>query len=383
MAFVAALVNLIIVGALGNQWYVEHVADKQASNGANRILKGVPAAFRWRYSHWSGDHGLRLGEVVGSGALIVLVFLLTWMIIRAQLRPRGFFGAGFAVWGGVLLSAVVASMIGTFVSYPGLYGKAPNPLGTTRFWWSVLEGPSAQVVLFGLLAGLITGFVCAMITVTQGVDSDEDDEDDAPRPEDAFFPPRAPQLTSPAAQVAAASYGPGQSAGFDGNPDLADYGWSPEEAATRTQALPEQGFRTADRFSAPAAPGSPAAEEEGTKRHPLYAEPRPEAAPAPADERPVDPTQEIPVRDPSRSGPMPRYDSGPPAAEAPAPPAPQQMTGAGGVPPMPADPADTTAQTPAAEPVAPPQQSTEPGLSDPTPTAEQPRVQDDGPPPPS
>lgn len=330
MAFVAALVNLIIVGALGNQWYAEHVADKQASNGANRILKGVPSAFRWRYSHWSGDHGLRLGEVVGSGSLIVLVFLLTWMIVRAQLRPRGFFGAGFAIWGGVLLSAVVASMIGTFVSYPGLYGTAPNPLGTTRFWWSVLEGPSAQVVLFGLLAGLITGFVCAMITVTQGVDSDEDDEDEAPRPEDAFFPPRAPQLTSPAAQVAAASYGPGQAAGFDGNPELADYGWSPEEAAARTQALPA------------------AAEEEGTKRHPLYAEPRSDAAPAPADERPVDPTQEIPLRDPTRSGPMPRFESGPPAA-------PQQMTGAGGVPPMPA----------------------EPGLSDPTPTAEQPRVEDD------
>ncbi len=349
MALVAALVNLIIVGALGNQWYVEHVADKQASNGANRILKGVPSAFRWRLSHWSGDHGLRLGEVVGSGALIVLVFVLTWMIVRAQLRPRGFFGAGFAIWGGVLLSAVLASMVGTFVSYPGLYGKSANQLGTTRFWWSVLEGPSTQVILFGLVAGFITGLVCAMITVTQGVESD--DEDEAPRPEDAFFPPRAPQLTSPTAQVAAASYGPGQAAGFDGNPELAEYGWSPEEAAARTQAMPAQGDRPA--------------QEEGATRHPLYAEPQREAVPDTPDERPIDPTQELPLRDPTQSGPMPRYDPGPGASAEPAP--------TEAVPAQPAPDAPAPGAPAAAQPAEPDRDS---GT-----TAEQPRVGSEPPPP--
>jgi hypothetical protein len=229
VAFVAGLVTAVVIAAAGNQWYLEHIATKSSSNGANAILKRVPAAFGWRLSHWSGDHGLRLGEVVGCAAVIILVFLITWTVVRAQRRPRGFFGPLFSIWGVVLFSAVISAMAQAFVSYNGLFPSHANPLGTTRFWWSVLEGPSAPVILWGLAVGFVVALICALITVGQR--AEEPAEEEPRRPEDAFFPPRTPQLAAPAPAVSSAA----------GNPELAAYGWSPEDAASRTSTLPTSG----------------------------------------------------------------------------------------------------------------------------------------------
>lgn len=265
VAVVAAVVNLVVIAAAGNQWYYDHVAIKSSSNGANATIKQVPVAFRWRLSHWSGDHNLRLGEVVASASVVILVFLLTWIVIRSQRRPRGFFGPFFAIWGLEMLSAVVASIVGTFISYPGLFGGRANPLGTTRFWWSVIEGPAAQVIMWALCVGFIAALLCALITMGQKAEP----FDEPGRPEDAFFPPRTPDLTAPPAAAMAA--------GAD-NPELAGYGWTPEEAATRTQTLPTAAGGEPGRFEPPAE--VPVAEDAPTKQHRLYAPP-PEPAPEP------------------------------------------------------------------------------------------------------
>jgi hypothetical protein len=257
VAMVAAVVNLVVIAAAGNQWYYDHVATKSSSNGANATIKQVPVAFRWRLSHWSGDHNLRLGEVIASASVVILIFLLTWIVIRSQRRPRGFFGPFFAIWGLEMLSAVVASMVGTFISYPGLYGGRANPLGTTRFWWSVIEGPAGHVIMWALCVGFIAALLCALVALGQVAEP----FDETGRPEDAFFPPRSPDLTAPPAAA---------------QPELAGYGWAPEEA-TRTQTLPNtEGGATAP-FESPAE--VPVAEDAPTQQHRLYAPP-PEAEPS-------------------------------------------------------------------------------------------------------
>jgi hypothetical protein len=258
VAVVAAVVNLVVIAAAGNQWYYDHVAIKSSSNGANATIKQVPVAFRWRLSHWSGDHNLRLGEVIASASVVVLVFLLTWVVIRSQRRPRGFFGPFLAIWGLEMLSAVVASMVGLFISYPGLFGGRANPLGTTRFWWSVIEGPAGQVIMWALCVGFIAALLCALITMGQKAEP----FDEPGRPEDAFFPPRTPDLTAPPAAAVAAG---------TANPELAGYGWAPEEAAAKTQALPTTEGGEPARFEPPAE--VPVAEDAPTQQHRLYAPP--------------------------------------------------------------------------------------------------------------
>ena len=329
VATVAAVVNLVVIAAAGNQWYYDHVAIKSSSNGANATIKQVPVAFRWRLSNWSGDNNLRLGEVVASGLVIVLVFFLVWIVVYSQNRPRGFFGPFFAVWGLEMLSAVVASMVGTFISYQGLFGGRANPLGTTRFWWSVIEGPAAQVIMWALCVGFIAALLCALITIGQKAEPVED----LARHEDAFFPPRTPDLAAPPAVAAGAAAGAG-------NPELAAYGWAPEEAAARTQTLPTtEGAQEPPRSDPPAE--VPVTEDTPTEHHRLYApppepepEPAPQATPEPesapqaarepadesgsdqasygASEGAADETRELPTTEPP--------DSVPPAAQAAEPP---------------------------------------------------------------
>jgi hypothetical protein len=297
VATVAAVVNLVVIAAAGNQWYYDHVAVKSSSNGANATIKQVPVAFRWRLSHWSGDHNLRLGEVIAAGTVVLLVFFLTWIVIYSQSRPRGFFGPFFAIWGLEMLSAVVASMVGTFISYPGLFRGRANPLGTTRFWWSVIEGPAAQVILWALCVGFIAALLCALITVGQRAEPIEQ----AARPEDAFFPPRSPDLAAPpAAPVGAGA----------GNPELAAYGWSPEEEATRTQALPTTAGEGSGGSDPPA--GAPVAEDAPTQQHRLYAPP-PEPEPSPErSEGTQSATQQIPATEaPGSSAPSDQAEEPP------------------------------------------------------------------------
>ena len=322
VATVAAVVNLVVIAAAGNQWYYDHVAIKSSSNGANATIKQVPVAFRWRLSNWSGDNNLRLGEVVASGLVIALVFFLVWIVIYSQSRPRGFFGPFFAIWGLEMLSAVVASMVGTFISYPGLFGSRANPLGTTRFWWSVIEGPAAQVIMWALCVGFIAALLCALITIGQKAEPAED----LARPEDAFFPPRTPDLAAPPAVTAAAAGA--------GNPELAAYGWAPEEAAARTQTLPTTEGAQEPAGSEPPAE-VPVAEDTPTEHHRLYApppepepapqaapepEPAPQAGPEPASDRAsdgasegaADETREIPTTEPSESAPPADQTAEPP-----------------------------------------------------------------------
>jgi hypothetical protein len=286
VAAVAAAVNLVVIIAAGNQWYYDHVAVKSSSNGANATIKQVPVAFRWRLSHWSGDQNLRLGEVIASALVVILVFLLTWVVIRSQRRPRGFFGPFFAVWGLEMLSAVVASMVGTFISYPGLFRGRANPLGTTRFWWSVIEGPAAQVIMWALCVGFIAALLCALITVGQRAEPVEEPAG----PEDAFFPQRTPELSAPPAAAVAAGAG---------NPELAGYGWSPEEAA-RTQTLPTTAGEESARSESPA--GVPVSEDAPTQQHRLYAPPpEPEPSTGSMPEVGQSATQELPATEASES----------------------------------------------------------------------------------
>lgn len=324
VAVVAALINLAVIAAVGNQWYLDHILDKSSSNGANEILKRVPHAFSWELSHWSGDHGLRLGHLIGCATVVVLVFFLTLIVVRAQRRPRGFFGSLFAIWGVVLFSAVLAAMVTAFASYNGVYGDQPNPLGTTRFWWSVTEGPASTVVLWGLAVGLLTALFCAFMTALQGLDED-DYADGAPRPEDAFFPPRTPQLGAPASPATAVA------ASGAGNPELAAYGWSPQEHPAdeptaqqptaqhaaddqHTEQLPAQPQPEPQPEPAPRAESEPEPEPdrspdpepdpapETEQRHRLYSappeQPAEDGSDEPAGSGRVDPTQEIPVREP-------------------------------------------------------------------------------------
>jgi hypothetical protein len=164
VALSAALVELVIVAAAGNQWVVEHLVRNESASEAARTreLKAVLTAFPWRWTPESHQRMIWLGEIVAGISLVILVFLLVFAFVAPIRAPRSFVSVWLGVWGLVLGITQIAAIGRTMIAYSELPDGA-NPQRLGRFSFAIFDGPTAETVLFGGVSGLIVAIVAGVV----------------------------------------------------------------------------------------------------------------------------------------------------------------------------------------------------------------------------
>ena len=288
VALGAAVAELVLVAAAGNQWIVKHLVENARADELPRDhqLKAVLTGFSWRFTPVSHERAIWLGGIIAAAGLVVLVFLVVLAFVGAMRPPRSFFAVLFGTWGLVLGLTQLAAIGRMAIAFSDLFVHSRDGEGLGRFWFPIFHGPSSASVLFGGVTGLIVAIVAAILaSATNGTATQRDEE------EDAFSP--VPE-----------SGGPGSGADSDtrvGSPwqqaDSTTRSWSaPTTTAARWSSGPET---SSERFeggrpagpSAPAGSGAPPARSGG-------AEP---AGSGPAGSRP--PASGPPASGPPASGP--------------------------------------------------------------------------------
>ncbi|HEY3716714.1 MAG TPA: hypothetical protein VGL39_19475 [Jatrophihabitantaceae bacterium] len=176
VAFCAAIVELVLVAAAGNQWIVNHLVKNESARELprNRELKSALTAFPWRWTPRSHERMLWLGEVVAVVGMVVVVFLLVIALVGPMRPPRRFLPVFLGVWGVVVGLTQIAAIGRALLAYGNL-PKDVDPEGLGRFWFSVFNGPTAETVLFGGVSGLIVAIVTGIVAAvtSRGTDKTE------------------------------------------------------------------------------------------------------------------------------------------------------------------------------------------------------------------
>jgi len=176
VALCAAIVELVLVAAAGNQWVVNHLVKNASARELprNRELKAALTAFPWRWTPRSHERMLWLGEVVAVLGLVVVVFLLVIALVGPMRPPRRFLPVFLGVWGVVVGLTQIAAIGRALLSYGNL-PKEIDPERLGRFWFAVFNGPTADTVLFGGVSGLIVAIVTGIVAAvtSRGTDQTE------------------------------------------------------------------------------------------------------------------------------------------------------------------------------------------------------------------
>ena len=129
VALSAALAELVVVAAAGNQWVVDHLVHnaKPSELPRNRELKAALTSFPWR---WTPEHHQRmlwLGEVVAAVGLVVVLFLLMLAFVGPMRAPRRFVAVFLGAWGIVVALTQIAAIGQTVLAYSDLDKSAVDP----------------------------------------------------------------------------------------------------------------------------------------------------------------------------------------------------------------------------------------------------------------
>jgi hypothetical protein len=165
VALGAALAELIIVAAAGNQWVVNHLIRHPAANELprDRLLKLALTSFSWRFTAQSGQHMIWLAGIVSAAGLVVAVFLLVWAFVGPMRPPRNFVSVFLGTWGIVVVVTQIAAVGQALLAFGDLFEHGHDPDGLGRFWFSMFHGPGAGSVLFGGASGLLVALVTAIL----------------------------------------------------------------------------------------------------------------------------------------------------------------------------------------------------------------------------
>jgi hypothetical protein len=179
VAFCAALAELVVVAAAGNQWVVDHLARnaKPSELPRNRELKAALTSFPWR---WTPEHHQRmlwLGEIVAVVGLVVVLFLLMLAFVGPMRAPRRFVAVFLGTWGIVVALTQIAAIGQGMLAYSDLDKSSVDPDRLGRFWFGVFDGPTSETVLFGGASGLIVAIVAGAVAVLTSRRADEADEE--------------------------------------------------------------------------------------------------------------------------------------------------------------------------------------------------------------
>jgi hypothetical protein len=288
VALCAALVELIVLAAAGNQWVYDRLVKHESTNELVRTqrLKATLTSFAWRFTPEQHQRMLWLGEVVAVVGLIIVVFLLVLAFVAPIRGQRSFVTVFLGTWGIVFGLTQLAAIGRTMIAYGDvLHRKDPDNLG--RWWYAAFDGPTAETVLFGLVSGLLVGIVAGIVAVITSRGFDEADEPGMPMPGD-----EGPAWS--------AALGSTQAMGPMGEPERS---WAPREPEPPPWPQP---------WSPP--PREPEAERRGewgnvtestgvTQALPPEAVPPPE--PTTEITRPRQPPADLPGRPPGSTGRLP------------------------------------------------------------------------------
>jgi hypothetical protein len=240
IALVAAIIELIIVAATGNQWVSKRIFDQATGTRFPNVLARGSVGFPWRFNPQTDRDRIWAAQLIGIGALIVLVFL--FVLVLTARASRSYFGHLIGIWGATTVAALLAAGLRQWIAFPALYPSGRDGQGFARLANAFTEGPSSTVALFALASGLLTGLIAAAVAVltTRPVEP-------AVVAEPAGPPPWTPETAPPWGADPAAEPPPGRwedqpteayrTEGYD-RPTEA-YGATPEErerAAERTRS---------------------------------------------------------------------------------------------------------------------------------------------------
>lgn len=214
VALCAAVVELIVLAAAGNQWVFDHLVKHQSSTelARNQRLKASLTSFAWRFSPEQHQRMVWLGEIVAVLGLIIVVFLLVYAFVAPIRGPRSFVTVFLGTWGIVFGITQIAAIGRIMIAYGDIFSpKDPDGLG--RWWYAVFDGPNAETVLFAAGSGLLVAIAAGIVAVTTSRDMEEVGEPGMGMPPDE-------------AQGWSAGYGSTQAMGAPGEHQR---GWPPPE----------------------------------------------------------------------------------------------------------------------------------------------------------
>ena len=185
VALGAAVTELVLVAAAGNQWIVKHLVERARTDELPRDhqLKAVLTNFSWRFTPVSHERAIWLGGIIAAAGMVVVVFLVVLAFVGAMRPPRSFFAVLFGTWGLVLGLTQLAAIGRLAIAFSDLYEHSRDPQGLGRFWNPVFHGPTAESVLFGGVTGLLVAIVAAILASATNQTATRQDEE-----EDAFSP---------------------------------------------------------------------------------------------------------------------------------------------------------------------------------------------------
>lgn len=184
VALGAAVVELLVLAAAGNQWVFDHLV-KHASKSEivrTRALKATLTAFPWRLTPEDHQRMVWLGELVGVVGLVIAVFLLVFAFVSPMLGRRSGGAVLLGTWGIVVTLTQLAAIGATMIAYSDISAQDTNGLG--RWWYGAFAGPSPATVLFGVASGLLVAIVAGITAVNTSRDVEDDlDEIGMPAPQ--------------------------------------------------------------------------------------------------------------------------------------------------------------------------------------------------------
>lgn len=233
VAFWAAITELVILAAAGNQWVFDHLVKNAAGNELprNHELKATLTSLPWRFTPPKGQHTIWLAQLLTDIGLVVLVFLLIWAYTTALRLPRGFFAVLLGVWGIVAGATQVAVIVRSLIVYGSVFGSARDPDRLGRVWYSVFRAPTGETLLLGAASGLLVAIVAAIVALITNKRAVAAAEEEA---ETAAVPGRE---TSVLGEAAGAPWPPGEPEPYGAERESYDTSRDVYGAGSQTQAM--------------------------------------------------------------------------------------------------------------------------------------------------
>ena len=222
LALAAVLTELVVIGAIGNQWIAKHEIQWILNENKSAFVRDMKSAlfvFNWRFAPESGDTD---HTWLSQLTLIVVTCLLTAAFIGVAVRGPATFGRMFLTsW----LAATGAALIATYVR--ALVKDQPLlPGGRVQHAIFGPLSPSTLSVFADIVLALVAGLVAAFVgnMVSRRVPASAPPPTEPALAEPAYVPPEQPPPFNPMPKP-----GPGVSAGaptaaFPRPPDDDDLG---------------------------------------------------------------------------------------------------------------------------------------------------------------
>lgn len=294
----AVVTAAIIVAVVDNQSATRSINNRVGTNPTSfhDLAERSLLTFQWRFTPQSGVPAQHLwgAQFAGIATFLLLTFLLVWVVARGS---AGFWQTFIGVWLSVI-AATVAGVIVRGIVYPYTISHG------SRVAVGVFSFPNGEATFFGAVAGVVIGFVSALVMLATrrpasaaGEGVPEDDYGYAGQT--AYLPveqppPFDPPVPAGAAGYAAAGYG---AASYD-RPAYTGPGYAPVVAPSWGGGATDQ---TEALAASAAAGGAAGGGDTGASEGPGASESRTSAASSETQSADTGQTQAMPAHSESQA----------------------------------------------------------------------------------